>query len=169
MAEFATPESLVESARKIALAGYKRFDAYSPFAIDELDEILHCENSWIPRLALAGGLSGAAFGFVLQHYAAAVWYPQIVAGKPFDSIPAFVPITFEMAILGAGLSCFAALMFAYRYPHPYHPVFNVERFSLASQTGFFLAIEADDPLFDSVQTKALLDEMSSEAVYEIPK
>ena len=156
MAEFATPEALLEAARGVREAGYERMDAYSPFEIEELAAAIGFDKNRLPLVVLLGGLLGGGLGYFMLWYANVIDYPLNVGGRPHHSWPAFIPITFEMTILFAAFAAIIGLFALNRLPKPYHPVFNVERFARASQDRFFLCIEADDPLFDIEQTRRLL-------------
>jgi len=167
MAEFEDPHDLVVATQAAYDAGYRKMDAYSPMPVHGLSEALGLRRTRLPMLILAGGLTGGFGGFALQYYASVLNYPYIVGGRPFNSWPAFVPITFELTVL---LSAFGAVfgMFALNgLPQPYHPVFNVERFALASQTAFFLCIEATDPKFDRAETRRFLEGLAPATIAEV--
>jgi hypothetical protein len=151
MARFSSPEALLNATRQAREAGYRRMDAYAPYPIEGLAAELGMRRSRIPSVILIGGLVGAAAGFYMQYYSAVIDYPFNVGGRPLNSWPAFIPITFEMLILVASLSAFISMLFLNRLPSPNHPLFNVPAFTDASQDGFFLCLEAADPQFD-VQT-----------------
>ena len=129
-------------------------DAYSPFPIEELHEALGCQHTRLPLIVLIGGIVGCLGGYSLQYWASAIAYPLNVGGKPFHSWPAFIPVTFECTILARGAVGRARHARAERAAAPYHPVFNVPRFALASRNRFFLCIEASDPKFDLEGTRA---------------
>ena len=169
MAEFETPEELVEASRKARLLGYKKVEAYAPFPVEGLSEALGMRHTWLSLIVLAGGVLGAIVGYGMQVYASVFAYPLNAGGKPHYSWPAFIPITFETTILFAAI--FAVLgMFALNgLPQPYHPVFNVESFTQASQDRFFLTIETVDPLFDSHETRAFLESLNPLEVCDVEK
>jgi hypothetical protein len=164
MAEFDDPTALVEATAKVREAGYRRLDAYSPFPIEELHQAMGAHHSRLPLIVLIGGLIGCIGGFLLQYWAAAIAYPVNVGGRPFNSWPAFVPVTFECTILGASLSAVLGMLALNGLPMPYHPVFNVSRFALASRNRFFLCIEAKDPKFDLDATRRLLETLGPREV-----
>jgi len=160
LAEFDDPTSLVAAASRSREAGYRCMDAYSPFPIVELHHALGSPQSRLPLIVLIGGLVGCLGGYALQYWAAAIAYPLNVAGKPLHSWPAFIPVTFECTILGAALSAVLGMLALNGLPMPYHPVFNVPRFALASRNRFFLCIEAKDPKFDVEDTRRFLETLN---------
>jgi hypothetical protein len=164
MAEFEDPNALVAATYRAHHEGYRRMDAYSPFPIDELHEALGASHTRLPLIVLIGGLLGCAGGYALQYWANALEYPLVVAGKPFNAWPMFIPVTFECTILGAALSAVFGMLALNRLPMPYHPVFNVPRFALASRNRFFLCIEASDPLFDLDGTRRFLEMLGAREV-----
>jgi hypothetical protein len=167
MAEFESPTALVEAAHRAREAGYTRMDGFSPFPIEELTEALGVRPTRLPLLVLIGGLIGCFGGFFMQWYSAVVDYPINVGGRPFNSWPMFMPVTFEMTVLIAGLTTVLAVLGLNGLPQPYHPVFNVPRFALATRDRFFLCIEATDPLFDRARTKEFLRGLHPREVSEV--
>jgi hypothetical protein len=164
MAEFDDANALVLAAASAHDAGYRRMDAYSPFPIEELHDALGSHRSRLPLIVLIGGLVGCVAGFLLQYWASAIAYPINVGGRPFNSWPAFIPVTFECTILGAALSAVLGMLALNGLPMPYHPVFNVPRFALASRNRFFLCIEARDPKFDVEATRQFLETLKPREV-----
>jgi len=156
IAEFEDPTALVSATHRAYQAGYRRMDAYSPFPIEELTEALGAHHSRLPLIVLIGGLCGCIGGYLLQYWAATMAYPVNVGGKGLHSWPAFIPITFECTILVAALSAVFGMLALNGLPMPYHPVFNVSRFALASRNRFFLCIESTDPRFDPGETRRFL-------------
>src|SRR5579859_3419924 len=167
MAEFLSAEELLEATRHAGEAGYREVDAFSPFPIEGLAEALVFHRTKLPVMVFFGGLAGTCGGFFLQWWPNVIGYPQNIGGKPWDSWPAFIPITFELTILCAALTTVFGLLALNGLPCPYHPAFNVERFALASKDRFFLLIQADDPKFDKQQTRNFLTELNPREVSEV--
>src|SRR5437867_4296024 len=157
MAEFEEPTALEAATSLARREGYRCMDAYSPYPIEELHEALGGHHTRLPLIVLIGGLCGCLGGYGLQLWVSAAAYPINVGGKPYHSWPAFIPITFECTILAAALSAVLGMLALNGLPMPYHPVFNVPRFALASRNRFFLCIEAKDPKFDLEGTRRFLE------------
>jgi hypothetical protein len=164
IAEFEDPNSLVVATHRAREQGFVHMDAYSPFPIEELHEALGTHHTRLPLIVLVGGLVGCIGGFLLQYWVSAIAYPINVGGKPYLSWPAFIPVTFECTILGAALSAVLGMLALNGLPQPYHPVFNVPRFALASRNRFFLCIEARDPHFDVEDTRTFLETLGPREV-----
>jgi hypothetical protein len=164
LAEFEDPNALVAAAYRAHYEGYRKMDAYSPFPIEELHEALGSHRSLLPLIVLIGGSIGCLSGYLLQYWANSIAYPLNIAGKPFNSWPMFIPVTFEMTILLAATSAVLGMLALNGLPMPYHPVFNVPRFALASRNRFFLCIEARDPSFDLEKTREFLEALGSREV-----
>jgi hypothetical protein len=147
MAQFDTPSRLVAAARETYAAGYRRINGYSPFPIEELSEAIGFHRSALPLIVLVGGVLGGLGGFFMQYWIEVIDYPINVGGKPFNSWPAFIPITFEVTILCAAFAAVFGMLALNKLPQPYHPVFNAPNFELATRDHFFLVIEANDPMY----------------------
>jgi hypothetical protein len=167
MAEFPTPSEIVEAARKTREAGYRRVDAYTPFPIEALSEALEFHRSPLPKIVLAGGILGLLGGFGLQYWTSVIDYPLNVGGRPLNSWPSFIAPTFETTILCAAAAAVFGMLALNGLPEPYHPVFNVPSFALATRDRFFLCIEATDPKFDRAQTRTFLVGLGSTEVAEV--
>jgi len=164
IAEFDDANSLVAATQRAYEEGYRCMDAYSPFAIEELHEALGSHHTRLPLIVLIGGLCGCIGGYALQYWVSVVAYPLNIGGKPFHSWPAFIPITFECTVLVAALSAVLGMLALNGLPAPYHPVFNVPRFALASRNRFFLCIESRDAKFDIEQTRRFLETLGPREV-----
>jgi Alternative complex III, ActD subunit len=167
MAEFLSAEDLLEASKHTAGAGYREIDAYSPFPIEGLAEAIGFHRTILPVLVFCGGLLGTCTGFFLQWWPNVIGYPMNIGGKPLDSWPAFIPITFELTILFAALTTTFGMIALNGLPAPYHPVFNVEQFAHASKDSFFLLIKSADPKFDAEQTRQFLADLNPREVSEV--
>ncbi len=167
LAEFDSPTALVEAATRTREAGYTHTDAFSPFPIEELTEALALRPTRLPLLILIGGVMGCLGGFFMQWFSATVDYPFNIGGRPPNSWPLFMPVTFEMTVLVAGFTAVLGMLALNGLPMPYHPVFNVPRFALASRDRFFLCIEATDPQFDRQRTRQFLLGLHPREVNEV--
>jgi hypothetical protein len=168
MAEFDSASALVAAAERTHQAGYKRIDAYSPFPVEGLAEAIGFHHDLVPLITLLGGLVGGVSGYLMQYWMAAVNYPLNIGGKPYHSWPAFIVITFEMTILFAGLSAVLGMLALNGLPMPYHPVFNVPRFALATKDRFFLVVFSTDPKYDQDRTRKFLEELGPRSISEVP-
>jgi hypothetical protein len=167
LAEFADVHELVRAARATREAGYRRFDAYTPFPVEELSEAMELHDHRLPMLVLAGGIVGAIAGYALQYWTSVIEYPINVGGRPAHSWPAFIPPTFETTVLFAAIAAVLGMLALNGLPMPYHPVFNVPRFALSSRDRFFLCIEARDPIFDRTATRHVLAEHRPREIWEV--
>ena len=167
LAEFETPDELLKAAQRTHDAGYKKIDAFSPLPIEGLAEAVGFHGTILPVIVFIGGLLGGLTGFAMQYYANVISYPMDVGGKPYNSWPAFIPITFELTVLGAALCAVFGMLAMNGLPTPYHPVFNVARFALASNDRFFLVVKVRDKLFDLSKTKKFLEGLNPHGVFEI--
>ena len=168
LAEFPSADSLCAAARHVREHGYTRVEAYSPFAIEGLDEIVGADKGWIAPLTLLGGLLGGAGTYFLQWYAAVVDYPIDIGGRPLHSWPAFIPATFEITILGAALAAVVTMLVANGLPRLHHPLFEVEEFELASRNRFFLCLPARDPVFAPGPARDVLAGLHPLLLCEVP-
>jgi hypothetical protein len=167
MAEFESPDDVLAAARSAYDAGYRKLDAYSPFPVEGLSEAVGFHHTWLPWIVLCGGITGALTGFFLQYYVAAIDYPLNIGGRPLNSWPYFIPVTFELTILFSALSAVIGMIVLNGLPRPYHPVFNVPGFSRASRNRFFICIEAADPGFDYEKTKSFLKSLNAVEVSDV--
>ena len=167
LAEFDRPEDLLAAAYRAHDEGYRRMDAYTPFPVEGLAEAIGFQRDRLPLLVLIGGIAGALVGFLTQYWAAVIDYPINVGGRPFNSWPSFIPVTFEVTILFAALTAVLGMLALNRLPMPYHPLFNAPRFALATRNRFFLCIEAADPRFDRDGTRRFLEGLTAREVTEV--
>jgi len=168
MGEFSSPEELIHAVEKVREAGYRRVNAYSPFPVEGLSEALGLKRNMVPLICLIGGLTGGLGGFFFQYWVAVIAYPLNIAGRPLNSWPAFIPVTFELTVLGAALSAVLGMLALNGLPQPYHPVFHVPRFAFASRDRFFLCVQATDPSFDYARTRELLQSLATRTVSDVP-
>ena len=167
LAEFDRPEDLLRAAERARAEGFRKMDAYTPFPIHGLSDAVGFHQTRLPLIVLIGGIIGAVGGFMMQYWTSKYYYPLNVGGRPMNSWPQFIIITFELTILCAGLSAVLGMLALNGLPQPYHPLFNAPNFERASRTHFFLAIEAADPKFDLAQTRAFLQALGGR-VTEVP-
>jgi ActD protein len=167
LAEFGSPEDLLAAARRAREAGYDRMDAFTPFPVEGLAEELGFRRTSVPLVALVGGILGATGGYFLQYFLNVRDYPINVGGRPLHSVPMFMIVTFELTILVAALFAVLGMLALNRLPMPYHPVFNVPDFALASTNRFFLVIETADPQFDRGRTRAFLQSLTAKGVWDV--
>jgi hypothetical protein len=167
MAEFEDHQQLVEAAKRAYAQGYREMDAYAPFPVEGLAEALGREGSLVPLFTLLGGMAGGLGGYFMEWYSMARLYPLNVGGRPHNSWPNFIPVTFELTVLIASLSALTAMLVLNRLPRPNHPVFNVPEFRRASIDRFFLSIEAEDPSFERAATWRFLQSLKPVKVSEV--
>jgi hypothetical protein len=168
-ASFETPEALLAAAVRVRDAGYTCAEGYSPYPVKGLSEVLGFRKTGVSRLTFIGGAVGGIGGYFMLWYANVVSLPWNIGGRPPHSAPAFIPITFEMTILGAALVTVLGMLALNGLPEPYHPMFKAPTFELASQNRFFLCIESRDPKFDLTTTREFLESLSPLAVMEVPR
>jgi hypothetical protein len=170
MAEFEEPEELLAAAQNAYAAGYRKMDAYSPLPVEGLSDAIGFGRNYVALAVLIGGSLGCIGGFGLLWWITNVAYAHNVAGRPFNTWPAYIPVTFETTVLLAALTAFIGMFAMNGLPQPYHPVFNNPSFAdRASIDRFFLCIEASDPIFDLPKTKAFLAELNPIEVAEVEK
>jgi hypothetical protein len=168
VAEFSTPTQLVRAVECARRDGYRKLDAFAPYPLEELSAALEFHRTNVPLVMFCGGLVGCLSGYFMQWWIAAIDYPINVGGRPFNSWPSFIPITFEMTVLISALAGTFGLLALCGLPMPYHPLFNVPQFARASQDKFFLSVEATDPRFDREATRQFLLSLEPDVVSEVP-
>jgi hypothetical protein len=167
MAEYESGQALVDAARTTMTQGFTKVEAYTPVPIEELNDIIHKKRTILPKLVLTGGVTGMATGFALQYWASVIEYPMNVGGRPMASWTAFIVPSYELTILFASLTAAIGMALLSGLPRPYHPVFNVERFSMASSDKFFLVIESTDARFDQRAASEFLRSTGAKGVYDV--
>jgi hypothetical protein len=167
MAEFDTADEVVAAAHQANAAGYRVMDAFTPHPIHGLAEAIGFKKTKLPLVVLIGGLCGCIGGFGMQYWMAAVNYPLNIGGRPLNSWPAFIPVTFECTILVAALSGVLGMLALNGLPTPHHPVFNAPNFDLASRSRYFFCIETKDPKFEVEATRKFLEGLSKHKVNEV--
>jgi hypothetical protein len=168
-AEFDSPEAILAAAKRLREQGYRNAEAYTPFPVDGLSETLGYRRTRVPLFVLIGALVGAAGGFFMQWFANTIHVRWNIGGRPPNSWPMFIPITFECAILFAALSCAIGMLAMNKLPQPFHPMFRLERFARASRDRFFLCIESSDDQFELQRTRDFLESLQPLAVMEVAK
>lgn len=169
MAEFDTAAELIIAARKMRDAGYTKTDAFSPYPLHEIDAAIGIKRSILPYLIFAGGVTGLLGGLGLVYFVHVYDYPIIVGGRPHFSLPAFIPPMYELTILLAAATAVFGMLFLNGLPAPYHPVFNVPRFALASREKFFLLIEAKDEKYDHETARSFMESLNPQEVFDVPE
>ncbi len=167
LAEFKSAEELMQAAQKAREAGYRKMDAYAPFPVEGLPEAVGFKKPRLPMIVLIGGIVGGTVGFLMQYYASVIAYPLNIGGRPLNSWPSFIPITFELTILFAAFAAVLGMFALNGLPQPYHPVFNVPRFEAASRDRFFLCIESADEQYDPEATRRFLEALNPDGVFEV--
>jgi len=168
LAEFDSPTALVKAAEATHAAGYVKIDAYSPLPIEGLAEAIGYHHDLVPLVTLIGAIIGGATGYLMQYWINTMAYPLNIGGKPFHSWPSFIVVTFEMTILFGGISAVFGMLALNGLPMPYHPVFNVSRFAMASKDRFFLIVFSSDKKYDDVKTREFLESLGPKTLTEVP-
>lgn len=168
LARFPDTEALIKAANELRERGYQQVDAYSPFPVEGLAEAIGFKKTSMSLVVLIGCLVGGTIGFAMQWWVAVVAYPVNIGGRPLNSWPSFLPITFELTILGGALSSVLGMLALNGLPCLYHPLFDIEEFRHATSDAFFLSVKATDPRFDAVETKRLLTDAEATEVWDVP-
>jgi hypothetical protein len=167
LARYETPGELLHACQQVRDAGYRRWDAHSPYPVHGLDRAMGLRSSVLPWIVLVAGLGGAAAAFGLQTWVHGQAYPLVISGKPLFAWPAFVPVTFEVGVLFGALAAVVGMLGLNRLPMHHHPLFRSEEFARASDDAFFISIEAWDPMFDLDRTAALLEHSGAASVERV--
>ncbi|HXE42041.1 MAG TPA: DUF3341 domain-containing protein [Candidatus Baltobacteraceae bacterium] len=169
MAEFSGGREILSAAKSAHEHGYRKMEAFTPFPIEGLSENLGQKKSFVPLIVLICGIGGGLGGYFMEWYANVVSYPVNIGGRPYNSWPMFIPITFELTILSAALAAIIGMLALNKLPEPHHPAFNVPEFDRASTDRFFLCIEADDPKFNPAATRKFLETLKPERISEVAR
>jgi hypothetical protein len=167
IAEFSNADALVDAANRAYAHGYRRLDAYSPFAVEGLADAIGFRKNKVPLATLLGGIAGGAGGYFMQWYSAVVSYPINVGGRPLHSWPSFIPATFELSVLCAALAAVLAMLLLNGLPRLYHPIFNAKDFDLATRNRFFLCILSADPLYSNESARQFLGDLQPLNIGEV--
>lgn len=168
VAQFASDGEIVTATRSAYERGYRKMDAFAPFPVEGLAEALGRGKTAVPLIVFCGGVCGGLGGYFLQWYAAAISYPLNIGGRPLNSWPPFIPITFELTVLSAAFAAIIGMLALNKLPEPYHPLFNAPEFARSSTDKFFLCVEASDPIFDLKETRRFLESLKPESILEVP-
>lgn len=168
LAEFGSADQLVAAAARVRSAGYERFDAYAPFAVEGLAEAVGLRRTSVPLFTLIGGILGGGGTYFMLWYSAVIEYPFNSGARPLHSWPAFIPATFELTVLGAALAAFFTFLVASGLPRLHHPIFDAPDFDLASRNRFFLCIQCADARFDATRTRELLQSFEPMRIVSVP-
>jgi len=177
LAEYEDVDSILHAANNVRKAGFTRWDVFTPFPVHGMNRAMGLRPTILPFLVAVAGATGAAIGLGLQLFTMATsvdllpvflqGYPFIISGKPYESIPAFIPVTFELTILLAAATAFIGMILLNRLPRLYHPVFKSERFRRVTTDRFFIAVEADDPIYEHGRTESMLRELGASHVEQL--
>ena len=169
LAEYDSPSALLAASRAVRDAGFTKWDTYTPFPVHGIDKAMGIRMTILPWIVLGAGLTGLTTAILLQWWTNSVDYPWLISGKPFWSIPANVPIMFELTVLFSGITALVSMLVLNNLPLPAHPLDLVKRFARSTNDRFFLLIEAADPKFDDAATRVLLDGTHPQAVEAVPE
>ena len=169
LAEYENSAELVAASKKVRDAGFTKWDTFTPYPVHGIEKAMGIRMTILPWIVLGAGLTGLATAILLQWWTNAYDYPWLISGKPFWSVPANVPIMFELTVLFSGITALVAMLVLNNLPLPAHPLDLVKRFARSTNDRFFLLIEAADPKFDDAATRALLDGTHPQAVEAVPE
>lgn len=167
LAQFETGDELVAAAKATYDAGYRKIDAFSPYPIEEAAEVIGFNRNKVALVVLCGGICGFLAGYGLEYWVSVIAYPLNIGGRPYHSVPQFIPVAFETTVLAAALSAVLGMLGMNGLPQPYHPVFNVPEFARASQDKFFLLIESADSKFELDQSRSFLEQFNPTNINEV--
>ncbi len=165
--EFETVQDLLAAAEKVRDAGYRRWDCHTPFPVHGLNDAMGIRPTRLPRVVMGAGATGAVVGLGLQYFTNAVDYPFVVSGKPLFSLPANIPVIFELTVLFSALTAFFGMLVVNGLPQWYHALFAGRRFARVTTDRFCISVEARDPRFDEAATRGLLESLGGSKVERI--
>lgn len=165
--EFKTPRSLLHAAETLRDAGYMYYESYSPFPVHGMDDAMGLKPSKLGWIVLVGGAVGLFSGLALQIWASAISYPITYSGKPYISLPSFVPVAFELTILFAAFATVFGMLALNKLPRLYHGLFKETSFNHASSHGFFITVDVNDPKYDDGKTRAIMESVGGICVSEV--
>ncbi len=157
LAQYETPGACLHAAEKLRDAGYKNFDAHTPFPVHGMDAAMGMGDSKLGWIVLPAGITGCALAFTMMYWMNAVDYPIVIGGKPPGSIPSMIPIMFELTVLLSCLTTVFGMFGLNKIPRHHHPIFNSDRFAAATDDKFFISVEVEDPKFHLERTKKVLE------------
>src|SRR5688500_16924845 len=169
LAECTSPLELPAASRKVRDAGFSRWHTFPPLPVHGIDKAMGIKMTILPWFVLVAGLTGLATAILLQWWTNAFDYPWLISGKPIFSLPANIPIAFELTVLFSVFSCLGGMLMLNRLPHPSHPLDLKRRFARVTDDKFFLLIQASDPKFDESATRNLLDGTHPVFLDEVPE
>lgn len=164
IAEFKDPGALLKAAEATQAAGYKHYDAYSPFPIHGMDDAMGLGQSKLGWIVLCGGAFGLSLGFGLQTWVATTAYKLVISNKPLFSFQAFIPVTFELMVLFSAFCAVFGMFALNKLPEFYHPFFKSNNFRKATSHGFFIGIESHDPQFDQAKVETFLKGLGGDSI-----
>jgi hypothetical protein len=163
LVEFESPDSLLRACKLMRDAGFTKWDAHTPFPVHGLDEAMGVRRTLLPFMIFACGFTGAAFALFLQWWTNAFNYKLVISGKPFWSVPANIPVTFELTVLFSAFAAFLGMLAFNGLPRFHHPVFTSERFRRVSTDRFYVSVDAEDRLFEPRTTASFLAQLGGSA------
>jgi len=167
LARYENPAELLHACEQVRDANYEKWDANTPFPVHGLDDAMGLKRTPLPWFVLGGGLTGATFGLGFMLWVSVSEYPLNIGGKPLDSVPAFIPVTFELTVLFSCITCFLTLWGLCGLPKLYHPAFKSKAFDAVTDDKFFIMIEAEDKNFDLEKTRELLKKTGANLIEEL--
>ena len=168
LAEFASPQTLLEAVYRVKEEGYTSIDAFMPYPVEEIShEICDHKKSKVSTIVAAGAILGLMTAFALQYWVSVYSYPVNIGGRPLNSWPAFVPVMFELTVLFASFAALGGMLFLNRLPRPHHPLFALERFERVMVDRFFLLIKSDDASYDHEKARSFLKGLDSDEVMDV--